>query len=80
MNMIRNLVPILLLGLLAAAAASVLIGTEQIEQWMGGGVWAYVAAVVAGIFGARDARRKHCGDGPGAGTIWYHFKRLRSYA
>ena len=48
-NMIRNLVPILLLGLLAAAAASVLIGKEQIEQSMGGGAWAYLAAVVAGI-------------------------------
>jgi uncharacterized membrane protein YraQ (UPF0718 family) len=48
-NMIRNLVPILLLGLLAAAAASVLIGKKQIEQSMGGGVWAYLAAVVAGI-------------------------------
>jgi uncharacterized protein len=49
LNMIRNLVPILLLGLLAAAAASVVIGKEHIEQWMGGGVWAYVAAVAAGI-------------------------------
>ena len=47
--MIRNLVPILLLGLLAAAAASVLIGKEQIEEWMGGGVWAYAVAVAAGI-------------------------------
>ena len=49
LNMIRNLVPILLLGLLTAAVASVLIGKEQIEQWMGGGVWAYSAAVAAGI-------------------------------
>ena len=49
LSMIRNLVPILLLGLLAAAAASVLIGKEQIEQWMGGGVWAYAVAVAAGI-------------------------------
>jgi uncharacterized protein len=49
LNMIRNLVPILLLGLLAAAVASVLIGKKQIEQSMGGGVWAYLAAVVAGI-------------------------------
>jgi uncharacterized protein len=49
LNMIRNLVPILLLGLLAAAAASVLIGKEQIEEWMGGGVWAYAVAVAAGI-------------------------------
>jgi uncharacterized protein len=49
LSMTRNLVPILLLGLLAAAVASVLIGKEQIEQWMGGGVWAYVAAVVAGL-------------------------------
>jgi uncharacterized membrane protein YraQ (UPF0718 family) len=48
-KMVRTLVPILLLGLLAASAASVLIGKEQIEQWMGGGVWAYVAAVIAGI-------------------------------
>jgi uncharacterized membrane protein YraQ (UPF0718 family) len=47
--MIRNLVPILLLGLLAAAAISVLVAKEQIEESMGGGVWAYVAAVVAGI-------------------------------
>ena len=47
--MIRNLVLILFLGLLAAAAASVLIGKEQIEQWMGGGVWAYAVAVAAGI-------------------------------
>ena len=49
LSMIRNLVPILLLGLLAAAAASVLIGKEQIEEWMGGGVWAYAVAVAAGI-------------------------------
>lgn len=49
LNMIRNLVPILLLGLLAAAAASVLIGKGQIEQWMDGGVWAYAVAVAAGI-------------------------------
>jgi uncharacterized protein len=47
--MIRNLVPILLLGLFAAAAASVLIGREQIEQWMRGGVWAYAVSVAAGI-------------------------------
>ena len=39
LSMIRNLTPILLLGLLAAAAASVLIGKEHIEEWMGGGVW-----------------------------------------
>jgi uncharacterized protein len=49
LSMIRNLAPILLLGLLAAAVASVLIGKEQIEQWMGGGVWAYAVAVAAGI-------------------------------
>jgi uncharacterized membrane protein YraQ (UPF0718 family) len=49
LNMIRNLVPILLLGLLAAAAASVVIGEEHIEQWMGGGAWAYVVAVATGI-------------------------------
>jgi uncharacterized membrane protein YraQ (UPF0718 family) len=49
LSMIRNLVPILLLGLLAAASASVLIGKGQIEQWMGGGVWAYAVAVAAGI-------------------------------
>jgi uncharacterized protein len=49
LNMIRNLVPILLLGLLAAAAALVLIGEEHIEQWMGGGAWAYAVAVAAGI-------------------------------
>ena len=49
LSMIRNLVPILLLGLLAAAAASALIGKEQIEEWMGGGVWAYAVAVAAGI-------------------------------
>jgi uncharacterized protein len=48
-NMIRSLVPILLLGLFAAAAASVLIGKEQIEQWMRGGVWAYAVSVAAGI-------------------------------
>jgi uncharacterized protein len=48
-NMIRNLVPILLLGLFAGAAASVLIGREQIEQWMRGGVWAYAVSVAAGI-------------------------------
>jgi uncharacterized protein len=47
--MIRNLVPILLLGLFAAAAASVLIGGEQIEQWMRGGVWTYAVSVAAGI-------------------------------
>ena len=47
--MIRNLVPILLLGLIAAASASVLIGREHIEQWMGDGVWAYAVAVAAGI-------------------------------
>ena len=49
LSMIRNLVPILLLGLLAAASASVLIGKGQIEQWMGGGVGAYAVAVAAGI-------------------------------
>ena len=49
LSMIRNLVPILLLGLLAAAVGSVLIGKEQIEQWMGGGAWAYAVAVAAGI-------------------------------
>ncbi|MGA7391058.1 MAG: permease [Terrimicrobiaceae bacterium] len=49
LSMIRNLAPILLLGLLAAAVASVLIGKEQIEQWMGGGIWAYAVAVAAGI-------------------------------
>jgi uncharacterized membrane protein YraQ (UPF0718 family) len=49
LSMIRNLTPILLLGLLAAAVASVLIGKEQIEEWMGGGVWAYAVAVAAGI-------------------------------
>jgi uncharacterized protein len=49
LSMIRNLVPILLLGLLAAAGASVLIGREQIEQWMGGGAFAYAVAVAAGI-------------------------------
>ena len=49
LSMISNLAPILLLGLLAAAAASVLIGKEQIEQSMGGGVWAYAVAVAAGI-------------------------------
>jgi predicted permease len=48
LSMIRKLVPILLLGLLAAAAASVLIGKEPIEQWMRG-VWAYAIAVAAGI-------------------------------
>jgi uncharacterized membrane protein YraQ (UPF0718 family) len=47
--MIRNLVPILLLGLIAAASASVLIGREHIEQWMGDDVWAYAVAVAAGI-------------------------------
>ncbi|CAN5748884.1 hypothetical protein BH09VER1_BH09VER1_11810 [soil metagenome] len=49
LRMGRNLVPIFLLGLLAAAAASVLIGRERIEQWMVGGALAYAAAVVAGI-------------------------------
>ena len=49
LSMIRNLVPILLLGLLAAASASVLIGREHIEQWMGDGVGAYAVAVAAGI-------------------------------
>ena len=49
LSMTRNLVPILLLGLLAAAVASVLMGKEQIEQWMGGSVWAYAVAVAAGI-------------------------------
>ncbi|MDX2081287.1 MAG: permease [Terrimicrobiaceae bacterium] len=49
LRMARNLVPIFLLGLLAAAAASVLVGKEQIEQWMNGGALAYVAAVVVGI-------------------------------
>jgi uncharacterized membrane protein YraQ (UPF0718 family) len=49
LSMVRNLVPILLLGLLAAAVASVLIGKEQIEHWMGSGVWAYAVAVAAGI-------------------------------
>ena len=48
-NIIRDLVPILLLGLLAAAAASVLIGKEKIEEWMRGDVWAYAIAVAAGI-------------------------------
>ena len=64
LSMIRNLVPILLLGLLAAAVASVLIGKEQIEQWMGGGVWAYAVAVTAGIpayvcEGAKSPSRRH---------------------
>ena len=36
-------------ALLAAAAVAVLIGKEQIEKSIRGGVWAYVAAVVAGI-------------------------------
>ena len=49
LRMTRNLVPILLIGLLAAAVASVLIGKGQIEQWMGDGVWAYSLAVAAGI-------------------------------
>lgn len=49
LRMARNLIPIFLLGLLAAAAASVLIGKEQIEQWMSGGALAYAAAIVAGI-------------------------------
>jgi uncharacterized membrane protein YraQ (UPF0718 family) len=47
--MIRNLTPILLLGLLGAAAASVLIGKEHIKESTGGGVWAYAVAVAAGI-------------------------------
>ena len=47
MNIIRDLVPILLLGLLAAAAASVLIGKEKIEEWMRGDIWAYAIAVAA---------------------------------
>ena len=49
LGMIGNLFPRLLLGLLAAAVASVLIGKDQIEQWMGGGVSAYAVALAAGI-------------------------------
>jgi hypothetical protein len=55
-NMVRDLVPILLLGLLAAGAISVLVAKEQIEESMGGGTWAYVAAVVAGLHFGKSKR------------------------
>jgi len=47
LSMIRNLVP--LLGLLAAATVSVLIGQDRIENRLGGGAFAYSAALLARI-------------------------------
>lgn len=49
LSMVRNLIPIFLAGLFVAAAASILIGKNRIEQWMNGGIVAYATAVVAGI-------------------------------
>ena len=45
-----------LLGLLAAGAISLLVTKEQIEESMGGGMWAYVAAVVAGLHFGKSKR------------------------
>ncbi len=49
LRMAQTLVPLFLLGLLAAATVSVLIGKEDIARWMTGGLLAYAVAAGAGI-------------------------------
>lgn len=49
LRLVRTLLPVYLLGLLAAASLSVFLGPERIERWLGGGLFAYAGALAAGL-------------------------------